>query len=41
MYSNRASDILRLVKVTMYNQNNNIQFFFFYILNEQKSPKSG
>ena len=40
MYSNRASDILHLVKVTMYNQNNNIQFFF-YILNEQKSPKSG
>ena len=40
IYSNPASDIVRSVKTTAYDQNNNIQRCF-HILKAQKSSKSG
>ena len=39
-YSNPASDIVRSVKTTVYDQNNNKQWYF-YIFKAQKSWKSG
>ena len=40
IYSNPASDFVRSVKTTAYDQNNNMRRYF-HIFNAQKSPKSG
>ena len=39
IYPNPASDIERLAKITTYDQNNNIQWYF-HIVKAQKSLKS-
>ena len=40
IYSNHASDFVRSIKTTAYDQNNNIQWYF-HIFKAQESSKSG
>ena len=40
VYSNLLSDIVRSVKITVYEQNDNIHWYF-HIFKAQKSSKSG